>query len=57
LSVEHDLGQVQRITEAENVAMLVASLGSLFRGAYDAYLDNSARMSLGVSSDIPVNAG
>ena len=46
MSVEHDLGQVQRITEAENVAILVVRLGSLFRAAYGAYIDNCARMSL-----------
>ena len=43
---EHNLNQVQKKAEAENVTIFAAGLGSLFRGTYDAYMDDSARMSL-----------
>jgi hypothetical protein len=43
---EHDLGQVQRRAETENVTIFAAGLGSSFRGVYDPYLDSSARMNL-----------
>lgn len=41
---EHNLDQVQKKAEAENVTIFAAGLGSLFRGAYEAYLDTSVRM-------------
>jgi VWFA-related protein len=43
---EHNLDQVRRKAEAENITIFVAGLGSLFRSSYDAYLDASARISL-----------
>ncbi len=43
---EHDLGEVQKKAETENVTIFVAGLGSLFRGAYDPYLDDASRMRL-----------
>jgi hypothetical protein len=44
--VAHDLGQVQRKAETENVIIFAAGLGSVFRGVYDPYLDASAPMNL-----------
>lgn len=43
---EHNLDQVREKAESENVTIFVAGLGSLFRGAYDAYLSESSRLSL-----------
>jgi VWFA-related protein len=43
---EHSLDQVKEKAESENVTIFVAGLGSLFRGSYDPYLGDSARMSL-----------
>lgn len=43
---EHSLDQVQREAEAENITIFVAGLGSLFRGAYESYLDTSSRLNL-----------
>ncbi len=43
---EHNMDQVRRKAEEENVTIFVAGLGSLFRGSYDPYLSDSLRMSL-----------
>ena len=43
---EHNLDDVKKKLEAENVTVFVAGVGSAFRMAYDAYLDSSSRMSL-----------
>jgi VWFA-related protein len=43
---EHSLDQVKEKAESENVTIFAAGLGSLFRGSYDPYLGDSARMSL-----------
>lgn len=43
---EHNLDQVKKKAESENVTIFAAGLGSLFRGSYDPYLSSSARMSL-----------
>jgi VWFA-related protein len=46
---EHNLDQVKKKAESENVTIFAAGLGSLFRGSYDPYLTDSARMSLTLS--------
>jgi VWFA-related protein len=42
---EHNLDDVKKKLEAENVTIFVAGVGSAFRTSYDAYLDSSSRMS------------
>ena len=43
---EHTLDDVKKKLEAVNVVVFVAGAGSAFRGAYEGYLNDSARMSL-----------
>jgi len=42
---EHNLDEVRKKAESENVTIFVAGLGSLFRGSYDPYLNSATRMS------------
>lgn len=42
---EHNLEDVKKKLEAENVTIFVAGVGSAFRTSYDAYLDSSSRLS------------
>ncbi len=43
---EHNMDDVKKKVEAENVTIFVAGAGSAFRTSYDPYLDSSARMRL-----------
>ena len=43
---ERSLDQVKEKAEGENVTIFVAGLGSVYRGAYEPYLDTSSRMNL-----------
>lgn len=43
---EHSMDQVREKAESQNVTIFIAGLGSLFRGAYEPYMDLSSRSNL-----------